>query len=120
MGHTMWLAVPRGAASPAETSARDPVPMAHSLSAKKRIRQNVKARARNRWRKGRIREAMKQYRETILHGSVEQAEQELSGLYKMLDQVGSTSTMHKKTASRYKSRLAAKLNHKRESASAAA
>ena len=90
--------------------------MAHSLSAKKRIRQNAKRRARNRWRKGNIREAMKQYRETILHGSVEQAEQELSQLYKLLDRAGTTPTMHKKTASRYKSRLTAKLNQKRASA----
>lgn len=90
--------------------------MAHSLSAKKRIRQNAKRRAVNRWRKGDLRDAMKRYRETILHGSVEQAEQELTGLYKMLDKVGSTPTMHKKTASRYKSRLAAKLNQKRSAA----
>ena len=91
--------------------------MAHSLSAEKRIRQNVKRRARNRWRKGNLREAMKQYRETILHGSVEQAEQELSQLYKMLDRAGSTPTLHKNTASRYKSRLTAKLNQKRTSSS---
>jgi len=92
--------------------------MANSESAKKRIRQNVKSRARNRFRKTKLRTAMKDYRETILHGSVEEAEKELSGLYKMLDQVGSTSTMHKKTASRYKSRLAARLNHKCEVAAA--
>lgn len=92
--------------------------MAHSLSAKKRIRQNAAHRARNRWRKTRYRDAMKDYRETILHGSIEDAQTKLQALYKMLDQVGSTSTMHKNTASRYKSRLAQALNRKREQAAA--
>ena len=87
--------------------------MAHSVSANKRIRQNAKARSVNRWRKGTIREAMKQYRETILHGTVEEAQTQLSGLYKMLDKASSTSTMHKNTAARHKSRLTDKLNQKR-------
>jgi len=86
--------------------------MAHSVSARKRIRQNAKARSVNRWRKGNIRTAMKEYRETLLHGSVEDAQTQLNGLYKLLDQAASTSTMHKNTASRYKSRLTTKLNQK--------
>ena len=86
--------------------------MAHSVSARKRIRQNAKRRSLNRWRKGEIRTAMKQYRETILHGSVEEAQTQLSGLYKMLDQAASTSTMHKNTAARYKSRLTGMLTQK--------
>lgn len=87
--------------------------MAHSLSAKKRIRQNASHRARNRWRKSRYREAISEYRETILHGTVEDAEKQLTGIYKLLDQVASTPALHKNTASRYKSRLAAKLNEKK-------
>lgn len=90
--------------------------MAHSRSAQKRVRQNVKQRARNRWRKNTYREAVKEYRETILHGSVEQAEEQLNGIYKILDRVASTPAMHKNTASRYKSRLAAKLNQKKAAA----
>ena len=90
--------------------------MAHSLSAKKRIRQNASHRARNRWRKGRYREAISEYRETILHGSVEDAEKQLTGIYKLLDQIASTPALHKNTASRYKSRLAAKLNEKKQAA----
>lgn len=86
--------------------------MANSVSARKRIRQNAKARSRNRWRKGNIRSAMKDYRETILHGTVEDAQSKLQGLYKMIDQAASRSTMHKNTASRYKSRLTATLNQK--------
>ena len=90
--------------------------MAHSLSAKKRIRQNGKRRALNRWRKTTYREAIKDYRELILHGSVEDSEAKLKELYKILDQTASTPAMHRNTASRYKSRLSAQLNKKRASA----
>ena len=89
--------------------------MANSLSAKKRIRQNAKRRAVNRWRKDRIRTKVKEYDEAVLHGSVEDAQSKLSGLYKMLDQVSSTSTMHKNTAARRKKRLTARLNAKKAS-----
>lgn len=93
--------------------------MAHSLSAKKRIRQNVKHRAINRWRKRDYRGMIKDFHETILHGSVEDAEKQLTAIYKKLDQVAATSTLHKNTASRYKSRLAQRLNNKKAEASAA-
>jgi small subunit ribosomal protein S20 len=93
--------------------------MAHSLHRQKRLRQNVKHRARNRWRKQKVRAAVREFRETILHGSVEQAETQLKGIYKMLDQVASTPTMHKNTASRYKSRLTTTLNQKKAAAQAA-
>ena len=87
--------------------------MAHSRSAKKRIRQNIKSRARNRWRNVTYRTQIKDFRELILHGSVEDSEQKLKEIYKTLDQTASTSAMHKNTASRYKSRLAAQLNAKK-------
>jgi small subunit ribosomal protein S20 len=92
--------------------------MAHSKSAQKRIRQNTHRRAINRWRRDDYRTAIKQYHETILHGSVEDAQTQLDGIYKLLDQVASTPTMHKNTAARYKSRLATRLNAKREKAAA--
>ena len=47
--------------------------MAHSASAKKRIRQNLRARARNRWRLKTLRTAVKAFDEKIAHGSVEEA-----------------------------------------------
>ena len=47
--------------------------MAHSLSAKKRIRQNAKTNARNRWRLKIMREAIKDFNEKLLHGSVADA-----------------------------------------------
>ncbi|MAE66328.1 MAG: 30S ribosomal protein S20 [Phycisphaeraceae bacterium] len=86
--------------------------MAHSLSAKKRIRQNAKRRSQNRWHKSRFRKAIREYREAVLHGSAEEARTMLSGLYKLLDQVAARGAIHKNTAARYKSRLAARLNAK--------
>jgi len=90
--------------------------MAHSLSAKKRHRQNLKQRALNRWRKVRYRQAIKQFDETVLHGSFEDATHQLAGLYKLLDQVAATGAIHKNTASRFKSRLASRLNTKKKAA----
>lgn len=89
--------------------------MAHSASARKRVRQNLRHKARNRWRKKTVREAIKEYRETILHGTVEEAQQKLDGLYKLLDQTAAKGTLHKNTASRTKARLAAKLEAKKQS-----
>ncbi len=88
--------------------------MAHSLSAKKRVRQNLKRRAINRWRMNRIRGDVKDYRETLLHGTVEKAAEQLQKLYKLLDQVAAKGTIHKNAASRYKSRLTLRLNKKRK------
>lgn len=90
--------------------------MAHSLSAKKRVRQNVTQNARNRWRKVRYRTAVKDFREALLHSSVDDAESKLKGIYKLIDQIASTSTMHRNTAARYKSRLTAALNRKKAQA----
>lgn len=93
--------------------------MANSPSAKKRIRQNEARRALNRWRKRGFRDAIKGYQETILHGTVEKAEEQLRGLYKILDQSAAKGALHKNTASRYKSRLAARLASKKQAPAAA-
>jgi small subunit ribosomal protein S20 len=92
--------------------------MANTPSAEKRIRQNAKRRARNRWRKTQFRDAIKQFNETLLHGSSEDAQKQLQGLYKLLDQVAAGGTIHKNTADRYKSRLALRLNKKSAPAAA--
>lgn len=83
--------------------------MAHSLSAKKRIRQNTKRRALNRWHKSHYRTAIKDYLNSVTHGSIDEARNKLSHIYKLLDQVAAKGTIHKNTAARYKSRLAARL-----------
>jgi len=83
--------------------------MAHSLSAKKRIRQANKRRARNRWRKGQVREAVNQFQEAAMHGSAEQAEQTYRDAAQTLDKVAAKGAIHKNAAARRKSRLAKRL-----------
>lgn len=87
--------------------------MAHSLSAKKRIRQDVKKRGRNRWRIRGVRDLLRDYDELILHGSVEDTEKKLSEINKALDAAATAGPLHKKNASRKMSRLAARLNAKK-------
>ncbi|MBN2136710.1 MAG: 30S ribosomal protein S20 [Sedimentisphaerales bacterium] len=84
--------------------------MAHSLSAKKRVRQNAKQRASNRARKSQIKTQTKHFEEALEKRDVEGATEQLRLLTKKLDKTAATSTMHKKTAARKKSRLAKKLN----------
>ena len=83
--------------------------MANTLSAKKRIRQNVKSRGRNRWRKGQIREAIKAYEEALHKGDKDAAGEALKLVYKRLDTVAAGGTIHKNAAARKKSRLARRL-----------
>ena len=84
--------------------------MAHSLSAKKRIRQNAKRRAINRSRKSAVRTQMKSFEEAIKIGDKDTAAEQLKMVAQKLDKVAATSTMHKNTAARLKSRLTKKLN----------
>ncbi len=84
--------------------------MAHSLSAKKRIRQNIKSRMINRGRKSAVKAQIKKFKEAVASGKAKDAKAQFTELTKSLDQVAATSTMHKNTASRMKSRLAKKLN----------
>lgn len=84
--------------------------MAHSLQAKKRARQNIKNRTINRARKSRVKTQIKHFETALSAGDVEAATEQLRLVSKRLDKTASTSTMHKKTASRKKSRLSRQLN----------
>ena len=84
--------------------------MAHSLSAKKRVRQNAKKRIVNRARKSQVKTQVKRLETALSAGNVEAATAEFRATVKKLDKVAATSTMHKKTAARKKSRLAKQLN----------
>ncbi len=84
--------------------------MAHSLSAKKRIRQNVKHRGRNRWRKQQVKEAVKAFDEALRDGDAEAAGERLKACYRKLDQVVAQGVIHKNAAARRKARLAKRLN----------
>lgn len=83
--------------------------MAHSLSAKKRIRQDAKRRSRNRGRKSEMRELTKAFDEAIAKADHDQAQVEFRKLTAHLDEIALTSTLHKNTAARKKSRAARQL-----------
>ena len=84
--------------------------MAHSLSAKKRIRQNAKRRGRNRWRKDQIKSAIKAFDEALHDGKTDQAAEQLKLVYKKLDTFAAKGTIHKNAAARKKARLTKRLN----------
>jgi small subunit ribosomal protein S20 len=80
------------------------------LSAKKRVRQNEKRRARNRHRKTLVRDEVKTYNAAITAGDVTKAETELKTVVKILDRTAAKNTIHKNAAARKRSRLTRKLN----------
>ena len=84
--------------------------MAHSLSAKKRVRQNAKKRVINRARKSLVKTQIKHFEAALAGGDVEQAQKQYGLVVKKIDKIASTSTLHKNTAARTKSRLARRLN----------
>ncbi len=88
--------------------------MAHTKSAKKRIRQNDKGRARNRWRKEQVKDAVKTFQAALHDGDAEKTSQALRTCYQKLDQVAATGTIHKNTAARKKARLAKAANKIKE------
>ena len=84
--------------------------MAHSLSAKKRIRQNEKGRARNRARKVLIKDQIKGFLGALGAGDLTKAQDELRKTAQRLDKVAAKGTIHKNTAARKRSRLTLRLN----------
>jgi len=84
--------------------------VAHSLSAKKRVRQNAKRNKINRSRKSQIKTVIKQFETTLAGGDVQAADEKYKLIVARLDKTAAASAMHKKTAARKKSRLARKLN----------
>lgn len=84
--------------------------MAHSLSAKKRVRQNAKRKVINRARKSQVKTQIKHFEAALSSDDVEAASEQYRLVVKKLDKTAATSTMHKRTAARKKSRLAKRLN----------
>jgi small subunit ribosomal protein S20 len=84
--------------------------VAHSLSAKKRVRQNLKRRAQNRARKVVIKEQVKSFTAAMASGDLAKAATELNKATSALDRVAVKGTIHRKAASRKRSRLTKQLN----------
>ena len=79
-------------------------------SAKKRLRQNVKHNLRNRSYRSALKTQIKDYLGVVKEGKVQAAEEELRLTVQKLDKAAKKGILHKKTASRRKSRLTKKLN----------
>lgn len=79
--------------------------MAHSRSAKKRIRQNIRHRSRNRWRLRTMREAITDFHEKLAHGSLEDAKAALHTCQKVIDKSAQKGVIHRNQAARRNSRL---------------
>ena len=84
--------------------------MAHSNSARKRIRQNAKSNARNRWRKRNVKDGVKSFLDAVHSGDKAKAADAFRAATKRIDQVAAKGTIHKNAAARRKSRLASRLN----------
>ncbi len=93
--------------------------MAHSLSAKKRIRQNLTRRFRNRARKHQLKSQTKKFLETVASGDANQAEQQFRVCVKMYDRIAAKGTIHRNAAARRKSWLAGKMNEMKAAAAQA-
>lgn len=79
--------------------------MANIKSAKKRMRQNDKERIHNRVFRTSARSRVKQVRELITAGKLDEAEQAMVAAYKTLDKAAQKGIIHKNNAARRKSRL---------------
>ena len=84
--------------------------MAHSLSAKKRMRQNASRRARNRGFKRVINEDVRAFVDAVAGGDKAKAADLLKATVKRISRTATRSAIHKNTASRKISRLQRKLN----------
>jgi len=83
--------------------------MANHFSALKRARQTEKRTAQNRANKSRLRVALRGFREAVAAGNKETAEQSFRSAVSVLDKSIQKGVVHANTASRYKSRLNARL-----------
>ncbi|MCH2211650.1 MAG: 30S ribosomal protein S20 [Fuerstiella sp.] len=82
--------------------------MPNSISAKKSLRQNQKRRMLNRQYRSRLRTELKKFRSLMQETPAQaDADKALSQVTKVIDQAAAKRLIHRNTASRTKSRLAA-------------
>ncbi len=83
--------------------------MANHFSALKRARQTEKRTAVNRANKSRLRSSLRSFRESLAGGDKQASQAAYRGTVSAIDKAVQKGVIHKNTASRYKSRLAARL-----------
>jgi small subunit ribosomal protein S20 len=79
-------------------------------SALKANRQNVKRREANRALRAKLRTGLKSIRKSLDAKDVPGAKTALTSMQSLVDKMATKGIIHKNTASRYKSRLAAKIS----------
>lgn len=84
--------------------------MAHSSSAKKRMRQSEARRVRNRARKSALKTQVRKFTDAIHDQNAVRAGDELRKTIKAIDQQAAKRVMHRNAAARKKSRLTRQLN----------
>lgn len=80
-----------------------------SKSALKAHRQNVDRRERNRQMRSKLRTGLKGIRQALDSGDLDGAKQQFSATQSLVDAMAAKGIIHRNTASRYKSRLTARL-----------
>ena len=83
--------------------------MANHVSALKRVRQTAKKTEVNRNNRSRVRGALRKMREVAAAGDKKAAEHQFRETVSALDKAIQKGVLHKNTAGRYKSRLAARV-----------
>jgi small subunit ribosomal protein S20 len=79
-------------------------------SALKANRQNVKRREANRSLRAKLRTGLKSIRKSLDDKNVDGAKTALKSMQSLVDKMATKGIIHKNTASRYKSRLAARIS----------
>ncbi len=83
--------------------------MPNIKSAKKRLKQSIVQRERNRAGKHKIKTECKKVIAAVTAGNVDQAETELRTAAKLLDKSAASRVIHRNAAARVKSRLSARI-----------
>ncbi|MEX2561174.1 MAG: 30S ribosomal protein S20 [Pirellulales bacterium] len=90
--------------------------MPNTTSAKKRLRQNVVRRARNRSVRSSLKTVVRKVRETLAAGDLTEAQADFRQAVKKLDQAAAGRVIHRNAAARVKSRLSAALKAAKQKA----
>jgi small subunit ribosomal protein S20 len=92
--------------------------MPNSASAKKRLRQSLDRRARNRTVRTSLRNQIKKVRTALAGGDAAACESEFRTTVKKLDKAAAKNVLHKNTAARLKSRLSTAIKNLKAKATA--
>ena len=92
--------------------------MPHSRNAKKRLRQSLERRDKNRSVKRELKTRVRTVVESVESGKAEEAETALRVAVQKLDRAAAHNTIHRNKAARTKSRLAARMKKLKPAAAA--